>query len=62
VQHQPAAVDDDHLLEQVGDLLDEVGRQDHRAGVLQIVGQQLAVEGGPRRRVHAQIDLVQDGQ
>jgi len=38
VEQDPAAVDDDDVLEQVSDLVDQVGRQHGRAGVLGVVG------------------------
>jgi hypothetical protein len=38
-QHDVAAVDHHHLFQQAGGLVDQVGGQQHRAGVLGVVGE-----------------------
>jgi hypothetical protein len=61
LEDEPAVVDDHDLLEQGAQLVDQVGRDHDRARAGHEVGQQLVVEGGPRRGVHPQVGLVEQG-
>jgi hypothetical protein len=49
------------VLEQVADLLDQVGRQHHRPRVLGVVGQQPVVEQLASDGVQPQVRLVEEG-
>jgi hypothetical protein len=62
VEHDPAVVDEQHVLEQVGDLLDEVRREQDRPRVLGVVGQQPVVEQLPGDGVQTQVRLVEQRQ
>src|SRR5690606_5109711 len=57
-----APVQHDDVLDQPVDLVDQVGGQDDGARVGEVVREQAVVEGHPRRRVQAQVDLVEDRQ
>ena len=59
--HDPAAVDDDDVLEQVGHLVDEVRGKQHRPRMLRVVGQQSVVEDLPGHRVEPEVRLVEQG-
>src|SRR5699024_1313297 len=58
----PALVQQHHVLEQAGDLVDVVGGEDHGAGVRREVRQQTVEEQPPGHRVQAQVGLVEEGQ
>jgi hypothetical protein len=60
-QHAPL-VDHDHVLEQVRDLVDQVGGEHDGARELGVVGEQTVVEGLPRDGVEAQVRLVEEGE
>ena len=60
-EHDPAPVDHDHPLEQPGRLVDQVGGEQDRAGMLGVVGQQPVVEDLPGHRVEARVGLVEHG-
>ena len=62
VQQDASVVDDQHVLEQATDLLDQVGGQQDRPGLLEVVLEQQVVEDVPRRGVEAEGDLVEHRQ
>ena len=61
VEHDPPVVDHHDPFEQVGDLVDQVGRQDDRAGVRGVAGEQAVVEHPAGDRVEAGVGLVEEG-
>ena len=58
----PAVVDQHDVLDQVADLVDEVGGQHDRARMLGVVGEQPVVEDLPGDGVEAEVGLVEEGQ
>ena len=61
VCRRAAAVDQQHVLEEAGDLLDQVRREDDGARVLGVVGEQSVVEQLPGAGVQPQVGLVEQG-
>lgn len=71
LQDDPPTVEDEHLLDQLGRLVDEMGGHDERArrsGAVSrplvargIHGQQFVVEDAARGRVQSEVGLVQEG-
>src|SRR5690625_2419439 len=49
-----SAIDDDDVLDEIGDLIDEVAREHDRAGMVRVVGDETVVEGLPGHRVEAE--------
>ena len=61
VHDDAPTVDDEDALDEVGDLVDQVARQDHRAGVIGVVLQETVVEDLARDGVETQVGLVEEG-
>ncbi len=61
IEHDPAVIDYHHPLQQVGDLVDQVGGQHHRPGVIGEVGEQPVVEQLPGDCVQAGVGFVEKG-
>ena len=62
VEQDPAVVDEQHVLEQVADLLDQVGGEDDGPRVLGVVGEQPVVEELPGDGVQPEVRLVEQGE
>src|SRR5699024_264010 len=55
-----SAIDDDDVLDEIGDLIDEVAREHDRAGMVRVVGDETVVEGLPGHRVEAEVGFVEE--
>ena len=61
VDDDSLAVDHEYPFDEVGDLVDQVARQQNGARVFGVVGEQPVVEGLPGDRVQAEVGLVEEG-
>ena len=62
VDDDSAVVDDEHVLEQIAHLVDQVGREDDGARMLGIVLEEPVVENLPGHGIQTEVWLVEEGQ
>lgn len=60
IHDDPAVVDDDDLLDEIGDLVDEVAREHDGARKFGVVGDETVVESLPGHGVEAEVGLIEE--